>query len=127
MEKSFKLLFLSLLPLFALCFTSCGDGKEKDEPANPSIVGTWRYDYVDADYGEYTLYIFNADGKFQAIGYYHNQVAGADGGVYTISGDTITLIINSTGEVVTLKILYLSDDDLYLGDEDEVDHFYRVK
>lgn len=126
MEKYFKIILLSLLPLFTLCFTSCGDDKEKDEPANPSIVGTWRYDY-DADYGEYTLYIFNADGKFQTIGYYHNEVVGADGGVYTINGDSITLIINSTGEVVTLKIVYLSDEDLYLGDEDEVDHFYRVK
>lgn len=129
--KNFKFkwatLLLALTATFAcLSLASCGDDKDKDEPSSQaSIVGTWRYDDPDGD--EYTLYIFGADGKFQAISV-EDGWQGTDSGAYTLKGDTLTFIFND-GDVVTLKVLLLTEKELYIIDEYEDDgaiHFYRV-
>lgn len=128
--KNFKFkwvtLLLTLTATFAcISLASCGD--DDDDPSSEaSIVGTWRYDDPDGD--EYSLYTFGSDGKFQAIDI-EDGWQGTEAGAYTLKGDALTFIFDD-GDVVTLKVLLLTEKELYLIDEYEDDgaiHFYRVK
>ena len=97
--KTSKILFSSLLFIFAIAFTAC----QSDDPAD-LIVGTWEYSNVSVDvqtsnpilttflkesfseeYGaESASYTFNADGTALLVSYYEEGEKRSEKGVYKI-------------------------------------------
>ena len=149
LKKLKSLLVLTAVLLTSIVFTSCNSDDDKDA----SIVGTWLQvsgssetlrngesiseytDVVDAD--NYSKITFNADGTFSELysESYDGQVeTSTDTGVYTISGNTIsvtydyeneeeneyddntvlTFEVSSTQLIVSYLEEYTNNDDEYV-------------
>jgi hypothetical protein len=120
-----KYFFLFLLPLFALA--SCG--KYEDGPGfslrtkKARLTGTWNIEKVEGqslDSGESIEWTFEKDGTFKFV-YKENGDVDTANGTWDFSSDKEDLRLTVFGFTVTFEILRLTNKDLWMTDEDNLE------
>lgn len=127
MKKTMRMIGMTLVAIIlSLSFTACGDD-EADEPEthDSSLIGTWEYVEVEAEYTDVTTITFKSNGtytcKFVSTGAYPE--VSNHSGTWTASNNILTITIEKAddeedfpiGSVENIpyhikgKVLYMDD------------------
>lgn len=130
MKNLIKLTTTLMMLLLCVGFVSCNDNGDEDS-SDALIVGTWRRDFKFEDLvGElYHMYVFNSDGtgSYQEIDededdYTYEKIT------YKYNEKTSRLTVTSQyGDIYEYNVLSLTKTELVLGDEGDMDYWYRVE
>lgn len=125
-----SLVTVALCVVMAMAFTSCGN--DDDEPANNSIVGTWRLSVKDSDGSFHNCqFNFKSDGTLQVKDWNSENKEPSSyeaDGCYTISSSFITITVYGEGGWEETFRFSIEGNKLIIYDFDDEgpNEFYRI-